>query len=232
MRLNRQLQIGGERYQMSEQRVVLDLHSPGRARFAVVNEGKTPLPRQIVRFDLGYSHQTAMHRWFTGFVEEVVPVNKSRSRLFCRQLAAGLAGPLPMNLRHVSLHDVLADISRMTGLSFSVPAAGYSDRKVPNFYNLGTGYQAMDLIGRVFQIPDFIWQQQGRGVIYVGSWADSRWAKLAPLTVADQLFDGHSENASARLPAVPQLRPGMVINGQRLTRIEFEDSHMVVSWRA
>ena len=231
MRLNRQLSINGENYQISEARVVLDLYAPGRARFAVVNEDKTPANRQLIRFDLGYSHQPAMHRWFTGYVEELTPVSGGRSRLFCRQLAAGLAAPLPMNLRHVTLREVLDEIRKLTGLSFSVPAAAYSDRKIPNFYNLGTGYQAMTLIERVFQIPDFIWQQQGHGVIYVGSWADSRWADIDSLTVSESLFDGHSEQSSARLPAIPQLRPGMRINGKRLTRIEFEGSHMVVSWK-
>jgi hypothetical protein len=130
------------------------------------------------------------------------------------------------------MRDVLKEISRITALSFSIPEADYADLQVANFYNIGTGYQAMDLIGRVFNVPDYIWQQQGNGVVFAGSWAQSRWADLGDVVVQDSLFDRHSANESARIAAIPQLRPGVVLNGHRLSRIEFQGNHMVVSWNS
>ncbi|MEE3522784.1 hypothetical protein QO173_32115, partial [Pseudomonas aeruginosa] len=77
--------------------------------------------------------------------------------------------------RHVDLREVLEDVSRQTGLTFRVPDADYSRTKAPYFYSLAAGYQSMDSLARVFQIPDYIWHQQGNGEVYVGSWAHSYW---------------------------------------------------------
>lgn len=78
---------------------------------------------------------------------------------FCRELAAVLANPLPLNLRHVDLHAVLAEVSEQTGLRFRVPDRPYISVKAPFFYNLATGYQAMDSLARVFGILDFTWRR-------------------------------------------------------------------------
>lgn len=93
--------------------------------------------------------------------------------LVCRELAAILANPLPLNLRHFDLRGVLAAISSKTGLCFRVPERPYAQTKAPLFYSLASGYLAMDSLAQVFSIPDFIWQQQGDGEVFVGSWADS-----------------------------------------------------------
>ena len=98
-----------------------------------------------------------------------------------------------------------------------------------NFFNVGSGYQAMTAIGRLFAIPDYIWQQQS-GVVYVGSWADSRWAGINNMALPANLFDGQSAQNSAKVAAIPQLRPGLRINGKRLTSVEFEKNHMVIAW--
>lgn len=86
-------------------------------------------------------------------------VNTRHQVLFCRELAAILAKPLPMNLRHVDLRAVLEEVSRQTGLRFRVPDRTYATTRAPYFYSLATGYQAMESLAQVFTIPDFIWQQ-------------------------------------------------------------------------
>lgn len=101
--------------------------------------------------------------------------------LFCRELAAVLANPLPMNLRHVDLRAVLAEISEQTGLRFRVPDRPYASVKTPYFYSLAAGYQAMDSLARVFSIPDFTWHQLGNGEVFAGSWAENFFGVRAPL---------------------------------------------------
>lgn len=122
--------------------------------------------------DIGYNDKP-LQRFFIGYVERSTSLNSVEQVLFCRDLAAILSQPLPLNLRYVDLRAVLTAISNKTGLTFRVPDQPYAKVKAPFFYNLATGIQAMDSLARVFSIPDPIWQQQGDGEVFVGSWADS-----------------------------------------------------------
>ena len=197
--------------------------------FTVVTSEKVAI-NQLVALELGYAHQDALQRVFIGFVEKVTPVGTQRAKLVCRELSAALFNRLPLDLRHVSGREVLARINELTGLNFATPNEKYATKKVANFFNLGNGYQAMNMIGRVFNVPDYIWQQQGNGVIYVGSWAQSRWAKLKNLVLPEKLFDQQEASNSAQVATIPQLRPGMRVNGHRITQITFKGNNMVLAW--
>ena len=229
MKLERVLIIDKNKKQLIDERVVLDLYSPGRAQFTTVVDDNEVLSNQLMSFSLGYSREESLQRWFIGLTEKVVPAGNNKLKVFCRELSSVLSHPLPLNLRHVSLVDVVTEINRLTGLNFATPENKYAKTKAANFYNIGSGYQALNAIGSVFNIPDYIWQQQS-GVIYVGSWQDSKWADIDNLVLPDNLFDEQSFNESARVIAIPQLRPGMQIRGNRLTSIEFQKNHMTVSW--
>jgi len=229
MLLNRALTINNVKRQLVDERIKLDLYSSGRALFTVVADDKPLAVNQLVTFDMGYSTQANLQRWFIGVTEKVVVMGDRRVKVFCRELSSALAHPLPLNLRHVSLREVVAEIHRITGLNFATPEADYSTRKVANFFNVGSGYQAMTAIGRLFAIPDYMWQQQS-GVIYIGSWADSRWSAINNMALPANLFDGQSAQNSAKVAAIPQLRPGLRINGKRITSVEFEKNHMVMAW--
>ena len=115
-------------------------------------------------------------------------------------------------------------------LNFSIPDQKYSTTKVPHFSNLGNGYQAVETLGRVFEIDDYIWQQQGGGQVYVGSWADSRW-KGRDVELDDLMFKAHLSSQSAEIAAVPGLMPGAVVNGKRLTHVEFAANSMMLTWK-
>ncbi len=93
-----------------------------------------------------------------------------------RELAAILANPLPLNLRHVDLRAVLVEIGQHTGLRFRVPEQPYASVKAPFFYSLAAGYQAMDSLARVFNIPT----SSGSSRVTVKcSWAVGLTASLA-----------------------------------------------------
>lgn len=169
MRLSRQLNINNVSYPVIEDRILLDLDSPGRAQFLIDAGDKPITAKQIVSFSFGYGINDTMQRFFLGFIDTVNTVDR-RQQLFCRELSATLFAPLALDLRHVTMLEVITEIHKKTGLTFSIGNGDYSMTKVANFYNLGNGYQAMQSMERVFKIPNYLWQQQGDGVIYAGSW--------------------------------------------------------------
>jgi hypothetical protein len=229
MRLNKTLSIGGIKRNLVDEHIALDLYAPGRAEFTIVGDDDTVSKNQLVTFDFGYSTQDSLQRWFIGVTDQVVTTGDKRVKIFCRELSSVLIHTLPLNLRHVSLREVLKAIHEITGLDFSTPDKDYATRKVANFYNLGNGYQAMAALENVFNIPDFIWQQQS-GVIYAGSWADSRWASVKNMQLPENLFVEHTAQNSAKVAAFPTLRPGIRISGKRINIIEFSGNHMVLKW--
>ncbi|WP_204126914.1 hypothetical protein [Pseudomonas ogarae] len=228
MKLHKVLAINGAPIALVKEDVRLDATSPGRANFTV--QSSAPL-KGLVTLDIGYN-QSTLQRHFIGYIERCTAANAVEQMLFCRELTAVLANPLPMNLRHVDLRAVLAEISEQTGLRFRVPDRPYAGIKAPYFYSLATGYQAMDSLARVFGIPDFIWYQQGNGEVFVGSWADSFFGLRAPLQIPTELFDGYQGNQSAMVAALPGLRPGAKINtGERVTHLGLEQDKMWLKWK-
>ncbi|WP_028681534.1 hypothetical protein [Pseudomonas chlororaphis] len=228
MKLHKVLAINSVPVVMVKDDVRLDMKSPGRATFTI----QSPAPvKGLVTLDIGYN-EAPLQRHFIGYVERCSAANSIEQVLFCRELAAILANPLPLNLRHVDLRAVLGAISEQTGLRFRVPEQPYASVRAPFFYSLAAGYQAMDSLGRVFNIPDFIWQQQGNGEVFVGSWADSFFGTRPPLQLPTELFDGYQGNQSAMVAALPGLRPGATINqGERITSVTLSDNQMGIRWK-
>lgn len=229
MKLDRRLTIGQTEYHVIEERVLLVLNDAGTAQFLIDGKGDTINEGSAVAFDIGYASHETMSQLFLGYVEQSVKVDSRRVRLFCREWAHVLKARLPLSLRHPTLKDVLTAMHAATGLNFALPEQKYSTTKVPHFDNVGNGYQAIRTLGRVFKIDDVIWQQQGQGVIYVGSWADSRWPDRA-VTFPESLFKAHLSSKSAEIAAIESLRPGVLMNNRRLTRVEFSGSTMIITW--
>ena len=227
MKLHKVLTIGGVVIPLVNDDVRLDLKSPGRATFTIQAGAQVS---GLVTLDIGYN-ESALQRHFIGYVERCTAANGVEQIVFCREVSAVLAKSMPMNLRHVDLRAVLADISSKTGLRFRVPDQPYTKVKAPYFYSLAAGYQAMDSMGTVFGIPDFIWQQQGDGEVFVGSWADSFFGVRPALQLPVSLFDGYQGNQSAMVAALPGLRPGASINqGERITSVTLAGTQMAIRW--
>ncbi|WP_431078090.1 hypothetical protein [Pseudomonas siliginis] len=228
MKLHKVLTIGGVVYPVVKDDIRLELAGPGRATFTI--QAAATL-KGLVTLDVGYN-ESMLQRHFIGYVETSTAVNSTEQVLFCREVAAILAQPLPMNLRHVHLQAVLEEISNKTGLRFRVPDRPYAQVKVPYFYSLATGYQAMQSMASVFGIADFVWQQQGDGEMFVGSWADSFFGARSPLQLPAELFDGYQGNQSAMIAALPGLRPGASINqGERITSVTLTGNQMAIRWK-
>lgn len=228
LKLHKVLTVAGRVLPLVKEDVRLELRSPGRASFTV-QAGETL--SGLVTLDIGYNEST-LQRHFIGYVERSTAANSLQQVLFCRELAAILAKPLPLNLRHADLRAVLTEISLQTGLRFRVPDKPYAKVKAPFFYSLATGYQAMDSLSRVFNIPDLVWQQQGDGEVYVGSWIDSFFGARDPLPLPIELFDGYQDNQSAMVAVLPGMRPGATINnGERITSVTLAGTKMALKWK-
>ena len=228
MKLHKVLTIGGIPYVLVKDDVRLDIKSPGRATFIIQAPGPV---KGLVTLDVGYN-DSVLQRHFIGYVERCTSANQVEQVLFCRELAAILANPLPLNLRHADLPTVLGEISAKTGLGFRVPDKPYAKVKAPFFYSLAAGYQALDSLAKVYGIPDFIWQQQGDGEVFAGSWADSFFGSRSPLQLPIELFDDYQGNQSAMIAALPGLRPGATINqGERITHVSLTGNQMVIRWK-
>jgi hypothetical protein len=228
MKLHKVLNINGVPFVLSRDEVRLDLRTPGRASFTIQS---TEPVRGLVTLDIGYNDKP-LQRHFLGYVERCSTANSQEQVLFCREVSAVLAQPLRLALRHVDMRQVLVEISQQTGLRFRVPDAPYSKIKAPFFYSLATGFQALDSLAQVFNVPDFIWHQQGDGEVFAGNWADSYWGIRPALQLPVELFDSYQGSQSAVIAALPGLRPGATINqGERVTTVTLTGTQMAIKWK-
>lgn len=142
-----------------------------------------------------------------------------------------MAGRLPLALRYVTLPEVLRAVSELTGLTFVTGQDPYTTVKAPAYYSAGTGYWALDGLGPVYQVPQFIWQQQGDGSVFVGSWAESFWSGRSLDLPAGWQKD-HGVAGRAKIPCIPRLRPGVLLNGSYLTKVGLKGNFMELTWGA
>lgn len=227
MRLHKRLSIAGEEQSLVAEDVRLDLFSPGRAAFTVQSTGALS---GLVQLDLGYQLDK-LQRFFLGYVVRSESAGSGRQKVFARELTAALACRLPLALRYVTLPEVLKAVAALTGLTFITGRDTYTTVKAPVFYSSGSGYWVLDSLGSVYQVPQFIWQQQGDGRVFVGSWAESFWSGR-PLELPKDWHKDHGVAGRAKIPCIPRLRPGVLLNGNYLTKVGLSGNFMELTWSA
>ncbi|HHH0246731.1 TPA: hypothetical protein ACPZM5_004603, partial [Yersinia enterocolitica] len=92
-----------------------------------------------------------------------------------------------------------------------------------------SGNQLMLNLGRAFNIPDYVWYQLPDGTVYVGSYADSRFAQT-PIDIPQEFAQGGGGGNSLTLPLIPAIRPGVIVNGRRITKVDVSDDSMTLNW--
>ncbi|MFT5788008.1 MAG: hypothetical protein ACI8SJ_000103 [Shewanella sp.] len=216
--------LNAQSVELKDHWLLLKADTPGTCQITV-NTKASRLDK--VALDLGWGEM--VDRVFIGYVERVMPAVNGWYTLFCRELAASLANNISVMLRHPTMQQVLNDISKQTGLVFVVPDKAYAQTAIPCFYADGSGYEVLDNIGRAYQITDFIWQQQGNGQIYIGSYQDSFWQDK-PIQIPYAMMTDHQAGRSATMAAAPMLRPNVTANGERIKSVEFKATNMTISW--
>lgn len=228
MKLQKRLTIDGEEYPLVSENIRLNLDRPGLGIFQV--QAETALTGRI-EFAMGWHFDTRLTLFFTGEIKTSTSVDAKQQRLYCPEFSARLDSAAPLSLRHPTMKDVLGAYAGHTGLEFIIPAKQYANTKVPAFYGFGSAYQAMHNIGDIFHVPDYVWLTQADGRVFAGSWEDSRW-KGKEVTIPRAMFSKVSADGARTMTAAPGIRPGCVINGERVETVIFSGHEVSVKCKS
>lgn len=221
----KRLYLSTDEIHLADASLVLELNSCGRG---FITAGTTQdYTGKLVRLDVGYTDLVL--RWFTGYVERSQPAENGFQRLFVRELVGVFERLWPCSFQHPTLRDVASWLTEQSGLTFSVPDADYSDRPIPHFTHSGTGYQLLDNLGQAFCITDYVWYQLPDGGVYTGGAEKALFADR-PIEIPHEFNQGAAGGNSMTLPLVQSLRPGVELNGERVTKVHLQNDTMAVTW--
>lgn len=221
----KRLYLSTDEIHLADASLVLELNSCGRG---FITAGTTQdYTGKLVRLDVGYTDLVL--RWFTGYVERSQPAENGFQRLFVRELVGVFERLWPCSFQHPTLRDVASWLTEQSGLAFSVPDDDYSDRPIPHFTHSGTGYQLLDNLGQAFGITDYVWYQLPDGGVYVGGAEKALFADR-PIEIPHEFNQGAAGGNSMTLPLVQSLRPGVELNGERVTKVHLQNDTMAVTW--
>ncbi|OTA20164.1 protein phage [Xenorhabdus beddingii] len=222
--LNR-LYLSNDEIPLVDANLMLELSSCGRG--FITAETTTDYTGKLVRLDVGYTD--LLLRWFTGYVERSQPAQNGYQRLFVRELVGVFDRPWPCSFQHPTLRQMVDWLQAQSGLTFTLPDAPYTDTPVPHYTHNGTGYQLLANLGQVFAIEDYLWHQLPDGSVYVGSWAHSLFAGK-PVEIPNEFSQSQSAGNAMTLPLIQSLRPGFVVNQQRLNKVNLTNENMTITW--
>ncbi|SAD52691.1 hypothetical protein [Enterobacter roggenkampii] len=221
----KRLYLSTDEIHLADASLVLELNSCGRG---FITAGTTQdYTGKVVRLDVGYTDLVL--RWFTGYVERSQPAENGFQRLFVRELVGVFERLWPCSFQHPTLRDVASWLTEHSGLTISVPDAEYSDRPIPHFTHSGTGYQLLDNLGKAFGVTDYVWYQLPDGGVYVGGAEKALFADR-PVEIPHEFNQGAAGGNSMTLPLVQSLRPGVELNGERVTKVHLQNDTMAVTW--
>ncbi|MEB6182448.1 hypothetical protein [Enterobacter roggenkampii] len=221
----KRLYLSTDEIHLADASLVLELNSCGRG---FITAGTTQdYTGKLVRLDVGYTDLVL--RWFTGYVERSQPAENGFQRLFVRELVGVFERLWPCSFQHPTLRDVASWLTEQSGLTISVPDAEYSDRPIPHFTHSGTGYQLLDNLGKAFGVTDYVWYQLPDGGVYVGGAEKALFADR-PIEIPHEFNQGAAGGNSMTLPLVQSLRPGVELNGERVTKVHLQNDTMAVTW--
>lgn len=221
----KRLYLSTDEIHLADASLVLEFNSCGRG---FITAGTTEdYTGKMVRLDVGYPDLVL--RWFTGYVERSQPAENGFQRLFVRELVGIFERMWPCSFQHPTLRSVASWLTEHSGLTFSVPDAEYSDRPIPHFTHSGTGYQLLDNLGKAFGITDYVWYQLPDGAVYTGG-AEKALFAGRPIDIPAEFSQGAAGGNTMTVPLIQSLRPGVEMNGERVTKVHLINDTMVVTW--
>ncbi|KUQ05630.1 hypothetical protein AWI07_03675 [Enterobacter roggenkampii] len=221
----KRLYLSTDEIHVSDVNMVLELNSCGRG--FITAQTSQDYTGKMVRLDVGYSGE--LLRWFTGYVERSQPGDKGFVRLFVRELAGIFERAWPCSFQHPTLRDIAAWLTENSGITLTVPDASYSSTPIPHFTHSGTGFQLLDNLGKSFGITDYVWYQLPDGSMYAGG-AEAALFAGRPVDIPAEFSQGAAGGNTITLPLIQSLRPGVEVNGQRLTKVALTNDTMVITW--
>ena len=226
MLLEKRLFVNGKEVDLIENKVSLKLNQPGKAIF-VCKSDKTIKIADIVCFKAGYNKK--LKHIFFGFVDKVQQADTGSSKIVVKELCGRLTDPCHISIEHATLTEVIEQIGELTKVDFVLPDAEYVTKKIPNFVSSGSGLQCIDNIARAFSIDDMVWFQQPDKKVWLGAFKNCIFFGKN-VSVSTELTTNQFAGTTISFPCFPMLRPGVVINGDRITKLELFDDEMTATW--
>lgn len=221
----KRLYLSTDEVHLADASLVLELNSCGRG--FITAETDQDYTGKLVRLNVGYSD--LLLRWFTGYVERSQPADNGFQRLFVRELVGVFERLWPCSLQHPTLRTVAGWLEENSGITVTVPDADYADKPIPHFTHSGSGYQLLNNLGKAFGITDYIWYQLPDGGLYVGG-ADRSLFAGKPVDIPAGFSQGAAGGNTMTLPVIQSLRPGVEMNGERVTKVHLTNDTMTVTW--
>lgn len=229
MKINKYAIINNQRIQIINCNIVLELNACGRGFITVPANSNSYVDKTLI-INVGYSND--LQRFFTGYVESEQTAAKNTKKLFIRELIGCYKQNIDCSFQHPTLKSVTEYLTSKNGLQFDLPTADYADTKIPHFKHSGTGYHLLQEIGRAFNIPEYIFFQTPTGKIYCGSYNDS-YFNDKNIELGDNLNKIASSTAGSNIveiPLVPKLRPGVKINGKKVSIVNLIDDNITITF--
>ncbi|PHM48563.1 hypothetical protein [Xenorhabdus miraniensis] len=220
------LYLSNDEIHLVDANLMLELSACGRG--FITAETTTDYTGKLVRLDVGYTD--LLLRWFTGYVERSQPAQNGYQRLFVRELVGVFDRPWPCSFQHPTLRQMVEWLQAHSGLTFTLPDAPYTEKPIPHYTHNGTGNQLLGSLGQLFAIEDYIWHQLPDGSVYVGSWAHSLF-QGKPAEIPNEFSQSQSAGNAMTIPMIQSLRPGFVVNQQRLTKVNLVNENMAITWQ-
>ncbi|MFY7435218.1 hypothetical protein [Enterobacter cloacae complex sp. CDL008] len=221
----KRLYLSTDEVHLADASLVLELNNCGRG--FITAETDQDYTGKLVRLNVGYTD--LLLRWFTGYVERSQPADNGFQRLFVRELVGVFERLWPCSLQHPTLRSVAGWLEEKSGITVMVPDADYTDKPIPHFTHSGSGYQLLNNLGKAFGITDYIWYQLPDGGLYVGG-ADRSLFAGKPVDIPAGFSQGAAGGNTMTLPVVQSLRPGVEMNGERVTKVHLTNDTMAVTW--
>lgn len=221
----KRLYLSTDEVHLADASLVLELNSCGRGFITAKTDHD--YTGKLVRLNVGYTD--LLLRWFTGYVERSQPADNGFQRLFVRELVGVFERLWPCSLQHPTLRSVAGWLEENSGITVMVPDADYTDKPIPHFTHSGSGYQLLNNLGKAFGITDYIWYQLPDGGLYVGGAEKSLFAGK-PVDIPAEFSQGAVGGNTMTLPVVQSLRPGVEMNGERVTKVHLTNDTMAVTW--
>ncbi|MEA1062771.1 hypothetical protein [Erwinia sp. HR93] len=221
----KRLYLSTDEVHLADASLVLELNSCGRG--FITAQTDQDYTGKLVRLNVGYTD--LLLRWFTGYVERSQPADNGFQRLFVRELVGVFERLWPCSLQHPTLRSVAGWLEENSGITVMVPDADYADKPIPHFTHSGSGYQLLNNLGKAFGVTDYIWYQLPDGGLYVGGAEKSLFAGK-PVDIPAGFSQGAAGGNTMTLPVVQSLRPGVEMNGERVTKVHLTNDTMAVTW--
>ncbi|MBC3946683.1 hypothetical protein H8S21_15230 [Erwinia persicina] len=221
----KKLWLSNELVHMTDVNIALELNGCGRG--FITAETSSDFTGKMVRLDVGYTDK--LLRWFTGYVERSQPAENGYQRLFVREMVGIFDRSWPCSFQHPTLRQIAAWLTENSGLTVSVASAAYADKPIPHFTHSGTGFQLLASLGAAFGVSDYQWYQLPDGDVWLGAAEHALFAGK-PVDIPSEFASSAAGGNTMTIPVVQSIRPGVELNGQRVTRVRLHNDDLEITW--